>query len=223
MENVEQNIKNNFEIWDAVNTWVDDGEEWSTHFNDTKNLWDSIIYPKINHCLKGNVLEIAPGRGRITNQLLNCKDKFNLDILDLSSTCIERCKERFGDKIDNYYVGNGKDLKDINTNSKNFVISFDSFVHMHKDVINSYLGEINRVLELGGYCWIHHSNLIGGQDNNFNNIAGRSNMDLGVFKTLAEENQLKVIDQELIKWGAEGNPDWLHDGFSLLKKQIVKV
>ena len=190
MGNLKLNIEKNYTLWNNV----EGGEEWSKHFETTYNLWDVIILPKIKPYIKGDVLEIAPGHGRITRKLL--ESNINLDILDLSNTCIERCRKRFGGAISNYYVGNGSDLKDINSNSKDFIISFDSFVHMHEEVINSYLSEINRVLKLGGYCWILHSNL-----NSFN-----------------EGHNLKVINQELIKWDAEGNPDWLHDGFSLIKK-----
>ena len=123
-------------MWNNVDTWIDDGEEWSDHFETTDNLWDVIILPKIKPYIKGDVLEIAPGHGRITRKLL--ESNINLDILDLSDTCIERCRKRF-------------DLTDINSNSKDFIISFDSFVHMHEEVINSYLSEINRVLKLDGY------------------------------------------------------------------------
>jgi ubiquinone/menaquinone biosynthesis C-methylase UbiE len=216
MGNLKLNIEKNYTLWNNVDTWLEGGEEWSKHFETTDNLWDVIILPKIKPYIKGDVLEIAPGHGRITRKLL--ESNINLDILDLSNTCIERCRKRFGDAISNYYVGNGSDLKDINSNSKDFIISFDSFVHMHGEVINSYLSEINRVLKLGGYCWIHHSNLNSSNENNFENVAGRSNMDINKFKVLAEGHNLKVINQELIKWDAEGNPDWLHDGFSLIKK-----
>ena len=217
MKNLQLNIEQNYTLWDNVDTWIEGGEEWSKHFKTTDNLWDTIILPKIKSYIKGDVLEIAPGHGRITRKLL--ESNVNLDIIDLSNTCIKRCWERFGNTINNYYVGNGSDLKNINSNSKDFVISFDSFVHMHEEVIDCYLSEINRVLKLGGYCWIHHSNFFHGNKNNFQNIAGRSNMDVDKFKKLAEGHNLIVKNQELIKWDAEGNPDWLHDAFSLIKKQ----
>ena len=213
----DNNIKNNYNIWDNTSTWIDGGEEWSTHFNGTDNLWNNILLPRIKDYIKGDVLEIAPGHGRMTRKLL--ESDINLDVIDLSKTCIDKCISRFGDDVDNYYVGNGEDLSQIESNSKDFVFSFDSFVHMDEEVISSYLGEISRVLKSKGYCWIHHSNLSMGNDNNFKNIAGRSNMDLGKFKSLTFNRQLNVVSQELIKWNAEGNPDWLSDGLSLIQKQ----
>ena len=159
----DNNIKNNYNIWDNTSTWIDGGEEWSTHFNGTDNLWNNILLPRIKDYIKGDVLEIAPGHGRMTRKLL--ESDIDLDVIDLSKTCIDKCISRFGDDIDNYYVGNGEDLSQIESDSKDFVFSFDSFVHMDEEVISSYLGEISRVLKSKGYCWIHHSNLSMGNDN----------------------------------------------------------
>ena len=103
MGNLKLNIEQNYTLWDNVDTWIEGGEEWSKHFKTTDNLWDTIILPKIKPYIKGNVLEIAPGHGRITRKLL--ESNVNLDIIDLSNTCIKRCWERFGNTINNYYVG----------------------------------------------------------------------------------------------------------------------
>lgn len=216
MGKLKSNINKNYKLWNDVSIWEDDGEEWSKHFTNTTYLWEKILYPKISKYLKGDILEIAPGRGRITNKLLEYD--INLDIIDLSDTCIDRCKQRFGTQINNYYVGNGRDLRNIPSNSKDFVFSFDSFVHMHEEVIDCYLEEIERVLKIGGFCFIHHAQFFGGNEDNFQNIAGRSNMNIDLFKQLSESYNLKTINQELIRWDAEGNPDWLYDGFSLVKK-----
>ena len=217
MSNLRENIEGNRRVWNDVTRWTADGDEWSTHFGTTDRLYSEFIYPRIGSYLKGRVLEIAPGRGRMTRKLLESKG-IELEILDLNETCIARCKERFGPTIRGYHVGNGRDLRAIGTNSKDFIFSFDSFVHMHDEVIDNYLSEIERVLDEGGYCWIHHSNLFGGQEDNFSNVAGRSNMSNDRFAELSRKYGLTVVNQELIRWDAEGNPDWLHDGFTLIRK-----
>jgi len=89
---------------------------------------------------------------------------------------------------------------------------------MHEEVIDSYLEEISRVLKSGGWCWIHHANIQQGSDDNFKNVAGRSNMDITKFRKISEEYGFEIIQQDLIKWEASGNPDWLRDGLSLIKK-----
>ena len=216
MGKLKVNVNKNYEIWNDVSIWENDGEEWSTHFETTDKLWEEVIQPRVSSYIKGNVLEIAPGRGRMTRKLL--ESNIDLEILDLSDTCIARCKERYGERISGYHVGNGKDLRSIEDESKDFVFSFDSFVHMHEEVIDSYIEEVSRVLKSGGYCWIHHANISEGNDDNFKNIAGRSNMTITTFKNIAEDYGFEIVKQDLIKWEADGNPEWLRDGLSLIKK-----
>lgn len=219
------NIENNFKMWDNTSTWIDGGEEWSKHFNGTDTLWDEILYPRIKEYVTGNVLEIAPGHGRITRKLL--EQNISLSVIDLSVTCINTCRNRFGKRIKNYHVGNGEDLTPIESSTQDFIFSFDSFVHMDKEVISSYIKEMARVLKPKGYAWIHHSNLCDGNVDNFQNIAGRSNMDLPTFKSLANQvgkdepkgSFLDVVSQETIAWNAEGNPTWLNDGLTLMQKR----
>mgnify|MGYP000209081496 CR=1 FL=1 len=84
--------------------------------------------------------------------------------------------------------------------------------------LNKVLSEAFRVLKPGGWCWIHHANIQQGNDDNFKNVAGRSNMDITKFRKISEEYGFEIIQQDLIKWEASGNPDWLRDGLSLIKK-----
>lgn len=193
-----QNIIRNKEIWGNPNSWSDEGNEWSDLFGTTNQLWFDFIFPRICMGLKGDVLEIAPGYGRITERLLMSNIK--LSVLDINENCIERCKEKFGDRISKYYLGDGDNLKQIFSESQDFVFSFDSFVHMSEEVINSYLSEIYRVLKNNGYVWIHHSNLHSGNEDNFKNLGGRSNMSSELFKKMAEEKKFKVVNQEYINW-----------------------
>jgi len=209
------NIQNNIEMWGNPSTWKKDGDEWSTEFGGTQNMWDKVIYPRISQFLKGNVLEIAPGYGRITEKLL----EYNIDsleIVDLNSNCINKCQEKFGDKIKGYYINGGKDLWDIASNSKDFIISWDSFVHMDETAVEPYLYEIIRTLKPEGIAWIHHSNLMGGGENNWNNLGGRANMGNDRFVELSQKVGLQVINQEYFQWGDEKSRLW--DGITTLKK-----
>jgi len=183
--------------WNNKDAWTDAGNEWSKFFGTTDNLWNTFLLPKVDKYLKGDVLEIAPGFGRITQYLKDKAD--NLNIVDLNQLCIDKCKEKFGDSI-GYYVNDGKSLNMFDDNSQDFVFSWDSFVHMDESVIREYLKEIYRVLKNDSYAIIHHSYLSGGQKESFKNLAGRSNMNPELFKTIAEEQSLKVIKQENFEW-----------------------
>lgn len=177
------------------NNWSNEGHEWSEYYGTTANLWN-IIYPKFKDYLKGDVLEIAPGFGRITEYLI--KYNITLSLIDLNEICIAKCIEKFRSKIKNYIVGNGKSLN-FNDESFDFIISYDSFVHMSEDVIENYIKDIYRTLKKGGYCFIHHSFLYGGSENPADNVAGRSNMTPEIFKGLVSKYNMNVISQEDFK------------------------
>ena len=71
---------------------------------------------------------------------------------------------------------------------------------MHKNVIEEYIKEINRVLKPGGCGFIHHSWLLGGEDNSFENLSGRSNMSPEIFKDLVEQNGMEILTQTPIQF-----------------------
>ena len=204
-QNIEEQRK-----WDDSSMWSEDGNEWSTDFGGTEKLWEEIIKPRIDPYLSGNILEIAPGHGRITQYLIGYSDL--LIAIDLNESCIERCKERFKGSIIGF-VNDGSSLDMVKSNSIHFVFSWDSFVHIHADVIDSYLKEIYRVLKPGGVSVIHHSYLKDGNDLSFKNISGRSNMNPLLFKKMSEKYGFKIIYQELFPWNAG-----LNDMITTIKK-----
>ena len=128
-------------------------------------------------------------------------------VVDLNETCIKKTKEKLEHHVLGYFVNNGNDLPQIRDNSQDLVFSFDSFVHIHKNVIDDYIGEIYRVLKPGGKSFIHHSWLVGGQDNSFLNIAGRADMNPELFKSLVEKHKMKVVEQKTIKFEPLGEWD----------------
>jgi len=204
------NIEEQKNMWNNFDNWSNDGHEWSVYFGTTENLWN-IIYPKFKNYICGNVLEIAPGFGRMTEQLL--KYTKNLSIIDLSDICIEKCKEKFGNNIEKYVVNDGKTLN-FDDNSFDFIFSFDSFVHMTEDVIESYISEINRTLKNNGYAFIHHSFFMGGNnDRIIENIAGRSNMTPETFKNIVEKYKMTIISQENFKISEQ-----INDTITIFKK-----
>ena len=203
-------------LWSNPIYWEDQEDLWSTMFaEDTQDLWDNVIYPRIKDYLKGDVLEVAPGRGRVTDFLtkhLNILD--SLELVDLNGYCIEYCRKRFGNNL-KYHVNNGVSLDMIKNDSKDFVFSWDSFVHMEKEVIDLYLRGFSDVLKKGGHGFIHHSYFYG-EKNPTRNKAGRSNMDFNLFAELLVKNNLKLVDQEMFALNVESYN--LNDGFTTFVK-----
>ncbi len=71
--------------------------------------WDNLIYPVIRDKDFSAALELAPGHGRNTEKL-RCLSR-EIHLVDVNRTCIEACKQRFGDVKDGcrfYRVGYGR-------------------------------------------------------------------------------------------------------------------
>ena len=205
MEELKNNIVNekfyNIEeqrFWNNEQEWQSNGHEWSKLFGTTENLWNTQIFDKIKEFRGKKILEIAPGFGRITQFLSILAGE--LIVVDLNPTCIEKTKSKLNHHVLAYFVNDGKSLPKIRNNSQDLVFSYDSFVHMHANVIEEYLKEINRVLKPGGQSFIHHSWLYGATDYSKQNVAGRSNMSPEEFKELVEKYEMEIVSQDLISF-----------------------
>ena len=208
---IELNLNLNMEIfknieeqrrWNDESMWSQGGHEWSQAFGTTEDLWNKYIFDDIKEFRGKKILEIAPGHGRMTQFLSILASE--LLVVDLNENCIKITKEKLGHHVLGYFVNSGNDLPKIRDNSQDLVFSFDSFVHMHQNVIDDYIGEIHRVLKPGGKSFIHHSWLLGGEDLSFLNYAGRARMTPEVFKSIVEKHNMNVIEQRTINFPAVG-------------------
>jgi len=203
--------------WNNLDMWENDGEEWSEGLGGTDKIWDTYIFDDIKSFLSGSVLEIASGYGRMTDKLLQYD--ITLTGVDLNENCISRCKERF-ENYENasFFKNDGKSLSMIPDESINFVFSWDSFVHMHKNVVESYLVELNRVLKVGGHAFIHHANFHSGQKYSFLNLGGRANLTQEEVIEMCEKNNLEVLNQTDVSFGLSVN-----DIVSIIKKKSFDI
>ena len=217
MEEVFKNIEEQRQ-WNNESMWSDGGHEWSKSFGTTENLWNNHIFDDIKEFRGKKILEIAPGYGRITQFLSILASE--LLVVDLNENCIKKTKEKLGHHVLGYFVNNGNNLPHIKDNSQDLVFSFDSFVYIHKNVTDDYIGEIYRVLKPGGRAYIHHSWLLGGENYSFLNFAGRASMTPDVFKSLVEKHNMKVVEQKTIKFEPLGEWDGT-DSITIFEKPIL--
>jgi len=203
-------------FWNDESNWTQGGHEWSGIFGTTENLWNNHLFEDIKEFRGKNILEIAPGFGRITQFLSILAGE--LIVVDMNDLCLRKTKEKLGHHVLAYIHNKGNNLPNVRDNSQDLVFSFDSFVHMHANVIDDYLKETNRVLVKGGKGFIHHSHLYEGSEYSFNNNGGRSNMSPEKFKELVEKNGMEIIEQRPIQI-SEGNEYWTaHDTISIFQK-----
>lgn len=139
--------------------WIQAGEEWSEPWGGSAAQWFGSIFPRIHQCLPAStILEIAPGFGRWTNYLKeHCE---HLHVVDPAQRCIETCQRRFAAESHlSYHINDGRSLAMIPDRSIDFVFSFDSLVHVWRDVVEAYLRQLPEKLKDDGLAFIHHSNL----------------------------------------------------------------
>jgi len=153
------NIEQNRDRWNKSYDWRGAGDEWSVDFGGTEALWFFILYPRIHRFIPARrILEIAPGFGRWTQFLkTQCE---TLTTVDISQKCVDACKARFAsDPHLQFHVNDGTSLAMVPDQSIDFVFSFDSLVHVEKDVIHAYVAQLAGKLSADGVGFIHHSNL----------------------------------------------------------------
>jgi len=221
MPSIEEN-----KFWDKEYNWSEHGDEWSDQASFCripygewkKSIVDFFIYPNIKE--GATVLEIAPGHGRWTKYILEKAGRVILS--ELNPGCIDYCKKIFSNFNNvEYFVNDGKSLSFVKSESADFIWSYDSFVHMERDVIEAYFEEFSRVLKKGGFAIIHHANRkdfflklgflrkYGKNWRRFYNLIsigrnvsedGRSAVSNRIIRNLAERSGFK-IEYQINSWG----------------------
>ena len=196
LENVEKNIHQ----WDQKHAWSKDGDEWSGQAKVCgipyemwkASLVEHLITPYVSS--DSTVLEIAPGHGRWTEFLADAR---HVTLVDISPSCIEFCRKRFDDKTNiDYFLGTGFALPHYADDAIDFVWSYDSFVHMDREVILGYLREMKRVLKRGGRAILHHGNIENLEGHVQSEHQGwRSAMNEPLMRELARDAGLSVVSQ----------------------------
>jgi SAM-dependent methyltransferase len=198
--------------------WLGRGEGWSRIWGGSAYQWWGSLYPRLQEFLPtGTVLEIAVGYGRWTRFLLHACDR--LIGVDLVDKCVENCRRRFAEFPQaTFHQNDGTSLEMVPEQSIDLVFSFDSLVHVDRDVVRAYLQQLPSKLTPGGVGFIHHSNLAAYVDPDtgkvpFDNPNVRDpTVSAPIFAELCAEAGLLCIGQELVNWEVEH----MNDCFSLI-------
>jgi SAM-dependent methyltransferase len=212
--------------------WIAAGEEWSEPWGGSAPQWSGSILPRIHSCLPANtILEIASGFGRWSNYLKqHCR---HLHLVDPAADCIDACRSRFAaDPHVNCHVNDGRSLEMIPTASIDFVFSFDSLVHVPREILEAYLAQLAEKLTKEGRGFIHHSNL-GEYASSISRRARKlvtkgsalgsdhqrdPEMTAQLFRALCDQHGLKCLGQELLNWRGRR----LIDCFSMIARKDSK-
>jgi len=152
-------IEENYQVWQETYDWKDGGNEWSDAWGGVEMQWERWLYPRIKNFLPcKRMVEIGVGFGRWSEFLLkHCEILIGFDI---SSRCIEHCRNRFtGLPGATFYPCDGRSMPGLKPGTIDVIVSFDSLVHADLMTLNNYIRIFEEMLSPDGVAIIHHSNL----------------------------------------------------------------
>lgn len=161
---------------------------------------DSIFYQMFCFLDLTNVVELACGRGRHVSQYL--KNAGHITLVDILEKNILCCRERFPNESKiSYYVNNGYDLQNLESESYTSLFTYDAMVHFESLDVFNYLRETYRILKKGGKALFHHSNNTENYRVSFETgRSGRNYMSQDLFAHFADRAGFKVSKQYLLDW-----------------------
>jgi cyclopropane fatty-acyl-phospholipid synthase-like methyltransferase len=198
-EKAERNLDENRRRWGERASWEGDlqyGLKWSDQTH-CRVVADAYLHPFLPKRAVGDdetageafdVLEIAPGAGRFSLELLRIAR--SLTFVDLSAACIELCRQRFRSLPNaRFFVNDGSSLGMLEDEAFDLIASWDSFVHIDREVIALYVEQFPAKLRRGGLAWIHHA------AHGRTEEGWRSDMTAALMREYAERNGLLVRAQ----------------------------
>lgn len=154
----------NHRFWNEDYDWSDLGESWTPSAKWKKTVIEVAIEPFVRS--GDRVLEIGPGAGRWTSELLK-RDPERLVCVDLAERCLELCRQRFpGEERLELHKNDGSNLDFLDSRSFDVVWSFDCFVHIEKDDLEAYFTQFRRLLKPAGRGVVHYASLDRDPDGN---------------------------------------------------------
>lgn len=196
IDNLDENIEFNRKRWGNPDGWLEKdqfGYRWGGGVQQSvggfARFCDKFLRPFISQRYDHSILELSPGAGRFTSELIRYAS--SIDLLDMNQACIDICRTRlnyYPIKV-NYYVNDGKQCDMVTGNKYSFIACFDSMVHMHPDIIRGYVTQLATCLEPGGYMWLDHSGA-GARD-----AGHRTDMTPERMAEFGRDAKLTLIDQ----------------------------
>jgi hypothetical protein len=139
----DSNIEWNVKRWGQEAGWTEHdsfGYQWSSGQTvhtaaRIASFMDEHFRPYLDGRYDLDILEISPGAGRVTVELIRYAK--TLTLVDLNEVPIDICRERLkyypNDVI--YIVNDGKSLAAASGRAYDHVVSYDTLVHVHPDLV----------------------------------------------------------------------------------------
>jgi trans-aconitate methyltransferase len=146
--------------WDEFSKYYRDhpagqylGDEWGA----IDDVRDEYLKPYLMAGMR--VLEIGPGGGRYTTELIKAVGLERVEVADCSQEMIDRCLGRFGINL-RAYKTDGKTLDTVKPSAPyNFVFSYDVFCHIDLYDISQLLKQLTTLVDKEAVMVVHHSDV----------------------------------------------------------------
>lgn len=183
------------------------GEIVSRKMPTAKNLKDQILEDSVVHALilphinpQTRILEIGCHHGQWTKYF---SDAAEVIATDADPENINFCKHQFA-SLRNYRLEliNNANFSFLNTESIDFIWSFNTFIYFSPETTFLYLQELSRILSPNGKCFIHHPGrknyaLKFQKLNSFGTIGRKTYQALSLQKYLGDDGKRSQISPEL--------------------------
>lgn len=195
--NLDANLEMNRTRWGNPENWSERdqyGYRWDGSVQQTSGsnarFADRFLRPYLDGRYDFRVLELSPGGGRFTAELIRYAS--SLDLLDMNQACLDICMERFKYfPIElNTFVNDGRSCAMLSGRDYELIASFDSMVHMHPDIIEGYINQLGALLVDGGIMWLDHSGK-GARE-----IGHRTEMTDNLITAIGNRAGLTLVDQK---------------------------
>jgi SAM-dependent methyltransferase len=136
------------------------GYRWDQGYQQTvgqvSDLVDRFFRPHVGDRYDLRILELSPGGGRFTAELIRYASEMTL--VDMNQACLDVCAERFQyyPTSIRMYCNDGTSLGMVD-GEFDVIACYDSMVHMHPDVAKGYVAQMGRLLAADGFIWLDHS------------------------------------------------------------------
>ena len=192
---VDSNLRWNRHAWGKLSRWRGIhryGYQWGgiheQSNSDMAAVAEKYLHPYLNGRKNLTILEIAPGAGRFTTELVRLSH--DLHLVDLNPACIRLCRERFRYYPQvQYHLNDGQSLSSVSESTFDLIACYDAAVHMAPEVIRRYVAESAAKLKPGGVLWVDHSGK--GEKHE----GHRTNMTDARMREFAAEAGLAIVDQ----------------------------
>lgn len=192
----DKNIEFNRTRWGNADNWSEKdqfGYRWAggvqQNIADIAHIADKFLKPHLNGGRDLNILELSPGAGRFTAELIRYAG--SMDLLDMNQACLDICAERFKyyPVPMRFFLNDGQSTAMLDRDDYDLIACFDSAVHMHPMIIRDYVLQLSSRLVPGGILWIDHSG------KGEREMGHRTDMTPEKMAAFAREARLVVLDQ----------------------------